>query len=143
MRARYKGPSGTGIIEVADDATVQTVFNELTAKTGIAAFTLKYGPPMAMKTLDSSRQAEIARTLGLHGETLTIVPEEQRELSPVPVVQSQEKPRGRQPRTQSNENPEDINVPWPEREGTLCELMFSSNLWSPAVLNRDSASSHA
>lgn len=128
MRARYKGPSGTGILEVADDATVGDVFEELRAKTGIAAFTLKYGPPMAMKTLNLSQKADIARSLGLHGETLTIVPDERRVPSPVPAPSSTSSmpaakhSREQQPRTQSNENPEEVNVPWPEREGTLCEF---------------------
>lgn len=128
MRARYKGPSGTGILEVADDATVQDLFEEVKAKTGIVAFTLKYGPPMAMKTLDTSRGAEIARSVGLHGETLTIVPDEQRVPSPVtlpppsPSPPSASSTSERRPRTQSNENPEDVNVPWPEREGTLREF---------------------
>lgn len=142
MRARYKGPSGTGILEVADDATVQRVFDELKAMTGIGAFTLKYGPPMAMKTLDASQGAEVARSLGLHGETLTIVPDEQRPLSPVdppsdvPPESIQEPRRGRQPRTQSNENPEDINVPWPEREGTLRELSLMPIYNSLLIANK-------
>lgn len=119
MRARYKGPAGTGVIEIGDDATVKALFDDLRSKTGIGSFTLKYGPPMAMKTLDLGQANEIARSLGLHGETLTIVPEEARPVSPQNSSTSQNRPP--QPTPKSNDGPEEANVPWPEREGTLCE----------------------
>lgn len=111
MRARYKGPAGTGIIEMLDSATVQDVLDELRARTGIVSFTIKYGPPMAMKTLDLGQVSETARSIGLHGETLTIVPEEA-PLAPDTTTQAASQP---------SESPEDINVPWPGREGTLCK----------------------
>lgn len=122
MRARYKGPAGTGILEISDDATVQAIFDELRVKSGITSFSIKYGPPMAMKTLERSQNDQNARSLGLHGETLTIVPEE---TPPAPEVPAQTA-GAQQPATTSraarkNESPEDVNVPWPEREGTLCE----------------------
>lgn len=111
MRARYKGPAGTGIIEMPDSATVQDILDELRARTGIVSFTIKYGPPMAMKTLDLGQAGETARSIGLHGETLTIVPEE---APPAPDTTTQAA-------SQPSEGPEDINVPWPGREGTLCK----------------------
>lgn len=119
MRARYKGPAGTGIIEIGDNATVKALFDDLRSKTGIGSFTLKYGPPMAMKTLDLGRANEIARLLGLHGETLTIVPDEARPVSPQTSSTSQNRPP--LPTPKSNDGAEEANVPWPEREGTLCE----------------------
>jgi ubiquitin thioesterase OTU1 len=122
MRARYKGPAGTGILEMSDDATVQAVFDELRAKSGIASFSIKYGPPMAMKTLEPSQGDQNARSLGLHGETLTIVPEETPPAPEVPAQTAAAQQRTTTSRTaKKNESPEDVNVPWPEREGTLCE----------------------
>lgn len=118
MRARYKAPDGTGTIEVPDSATVQDVLDELRARTGIASFTVKYGPPMAMKTLDLGQVSEVARSVGLHGETLTIVPEE---APAAPAPTSHPSKAGSRPGGQSSESPEDINVPWPAREGTLCK----------------------
>ncbi|KAH7122848.1 hypothetical protein EDB81DRAFT_221171 [Dactylonectria macrodidyma] len=116
MRARYKGPAGTGIIEAPDSATVQDIVEELRARTGIDRFIIKYGPPMAMRTLDLGQGGEIARSIGLHGETLTIVPEE---APPVPVAA--------QARTQPSEKPDDTNVPWPGREGTLLLRVMPSD----------------
>ncbi|KAK7426332.1 ubiquitin-specific protease otu1 [Neonectria magnoliae] len=124
MRARYKAPDGTGIIDVPDSATVQDVLDELRAQTCIPSFTVKYGPPMAMKTLDPSQVNEVARSVGLHGETLTIVPEEA-PVAPAPATQAFK--AGSRPGGQSSEGPEDINVPWPAREGTLLLRVMPSD----------------
>ena len=122
MRARYKGPAGTGILELPDDATVQAVFDEIKTKTGIASFGVKYGPPMAMKSLDASQSEQIARSLGLHGETLTIVPDESLSTSvESPQTGTIQRQAAASKTAKENESPEDINVPWPEREGTLCK----------------------
>lgn len=121
MRARYKGPAGTGILEIPDDATVKVLFDELRAKTGITTFGIKYGPPMAMKTLEASKSDQFARSLGLHGETLTIVPEDVP--PPAPPAPLQTGTAQHQAMTSRaaklNESPEDVNVPWPEQGGTL------------------------
>ncbi|KAF4983825.1 hypothetical protein FZEAL_862 [Fusarium zealandicum] len=128
MRARFKGPAGTGILEMPDDATVQTVFDELRAKTGIASFNIKYGPPMAMKTLEPGQGDQIARSLGLHGETLTIVPED---TPPAPAAPAQTVAAQHQAvpsrAARKNESPEDVNVPWTEREGTLLLRVMPSD----------------
>ncbi|KAJ4247725.1 ubiquitin-specific protease otu1 [Fusarium torreyae] len=120
MRARFKGPAGTGILEIPDDATVQTLLDELRTKTGITSFSIKYGLPMAMKTLEASQNDQIARSLGLHGETLTIVPED---VPPPPAEPAQtgtvQHQAMKSKAVKQNESPEDVNVPWPEREGTL------------------------
>ncbi|KAH7322982.1 OTU-like cysteine protease [Stachybotrys elegans] len=133
MRARYKSPAGTGILDLPDDATVQAVFDELSSKTGISKFTLKYGPPMAMKSLDLTQKDSLARALGLHGESLTVVPEEPRPIEhDVPqAAKSMQHPPGGvgQPRpdTHQEEGPEDICVPWPKREGTLLLRVMPSD----------------
>ncbi|RFN43977.1 hypothetical protein FIE12Z_11787 [Fusarium flagelliforme] len=126
MRARYKGPAGTGILELPDDATVQAIFDEIKTKTGFAKFGVKYGPPMAMKSLDASQNDQIARSLGLHGETLTIVPDESLSTSvESPQTATVQHQATASKAVKKNESPEDVNVPWPEREGAL--LMPSDN----------------
>lgn len=120
MKARYKSPSGTGVIELPDDATVSILLDELRSKSGIDNFSIKYGPPMDMRTLGPSQFQENARSLGLHGETLTIVPDESRPLTP-PISQEQPRDTGRHTTTSQDEGPEDITIPWPQREGTLCK----------------------
>ncbi|KAM4062248.1 OTU-like cysteine protease [Hirsutella rhossiliensis] len=124
MRARFRGPSGTGLLDVADDATVEVVFDEIRAKAGIDRFTIKYGPPMAMKTLNRSHNDQLARSLGLNGETLTIVPDEPRGLSSTRstpggtgAISQGDAQTLRRPRP--DEIPDDITMPWPERDGTL------------------------
>jgi ubiquitin thioesterase OTU1 len=122
MRARYKSPSGTGTIDAPDSLTVGQLLDELRTRTGIKDFTVKFGPPMAMKTLDTSLATEPARSLGIHGETLTIVPEEPRSVSTVHQgTEKQHRTPGKQMRHGEEEKPEDIHVPWPERDGILCE----------------------
>lgn len=126
MRARYKGPSGTGIVDLGDDATVKDVLNELKSKTGIQSFSIKYGPPMAMKTIDASDHHSSARSVGLHGETLTIVPNEARSVTPPKPNPSIDHGKASQSnaaqhmQNASDNKPEDMSVPWAKREGTLC-----------------------
>lgn len=134
MRARYKGPAGTGIIEIADDATVQTLLDEIRARTGIVGFTIKYGPPMAMKTLDTSQGDRIARSVGLHGENLTIVPDEARPVSPTNMRDKTSEQSQSQPTHKPSDSPEEVNIPWPEREGTLRKA-FSILLTTPTQLS--------
>ncbi|KAM0490673.1 hypothetical protein ACHAP8_011291 [Fusarium lateritium] len=123
MRARFKGPAGTGILELPDDATVEALFDEIRTKTGINKFSVRYGLPMAMKSLEATQGDQIARCLGLHGETLTIVPEES---SSDPVEAVQNRPIASIP-LKKNEGPEDANVPWPQREGTLLLRVMPSD----------------
>ncbi len=113
MRARYKWPDGTGIITLGDDATLGDVVKELTSKTLLTNFGIKFGPPTAMKALDMSRTDQSAKKLGLHGETLTIVPNE---AQPSPST-SEDLP---EPHGGQKARPQDVNVPWGVRDGTLC-----------------------
>ncbi|UNI17313.1 ubiquitin-specific protease otu1 [Purpureocillium takamizusanense] len=131
MRTRFKTASGTGIIEIDDDATVDALFDEIKARTGINRFVVKYGPPMAMKTLDLSHAHEAASSLGLHGETLTVVTDESNSTDPEGTIKASMSPREKfesRPFPTDNEPAEDIVVPWPEREGTLLlRIMPSDN----------------
>jgi ubiquitin thioesterase OTU1 len=135
MKARYKGPAGTGIIELTDSATVGDLLSELRTLTGIASFTIKYGPPMAMKNLDLGLIGETARSAGLHGETLTIVPAEE---PPTPVKTEAAKSSANR---SSDNDPGDINVPWREREGTLRKSHDTNN--STENLIKNSSACHA
>lgn len=132
MKARFKGPSGTGVVDLGDDATVKNVLDEISSKTGIGEFSVKYGPPMAMKTISSSDHKTLARSLGLHGETLTIVPEEARPISPLRPAssvnqdQTAQSNASQQIQDVSSNTPEDISVPWPQREGTLRKCTVSA-----------------
>lgn len=125
MKARFKGPSGTGVIELEDNASVDALCKRLIDQTGIQEFSIKYGPPMAMRNLDMA-SSESVKSLGLHGETLTIVPEESSSgtatAAPARHTGSRlEQSTGQQRQAKSQQDPEDIVVPWPEREGTLRE----------------------
>lgn len=129
MRARYKGPSGTGVLQLPDDATIQDVLDEIRTKSGISRFVLKYGPPMAMKTINPSDYKLAAASIGLHGETLTVVPDEASpDMPPTSSATASNTPqsnpnRSQTPAAESSGRPEDINAPWPEREGTLCRCL--------------------
>ncbi|KAF4121588.1 hypothetical protein GMORB2_1996 [Geosmithia morbida] len=122
MKARFKGPSGTGVIELDDTAGVENLCKELRERTGIQEFSIKYGPPMAMRTLDTADKFQSVKSLGLHGETLTIVPNESNSSPTTSTQKAEPHPRyisRNQRQAESKQGPEEITVPWPEREGTL------------------------
>lgn len=121
MRSRYKSPLGTGILEIDDSATIQMVFEALQAKTRIENFAIKYGPPTNMQSINLEHGGLIAKDLGLHGETLTIVPIELK----ADLATSGHAPSFRSRETSwntpaANTSSGDVIVPWPEREGSLC-----------------------
>ena len=61
MRTKYKGPGGGGVLELADDATVGQLLEEIATKTGYRAFDVKLGwPPV---TLDATRKDVPAKSL--------------------------------------------------------------------------------
>ncbi|KAM0277533.1 hypothetical protein ACHAQH_005732 [Verticillium albo-atrum] len=120
MRARYKGPSGTGVLSLDDGASVGQLFDEIRAKTSIADFTLKYGWPL--KLLENDQKDSIAKELGLNGETFTIVPAETAHPAPAaPAAPSSSRnviPALDIPQSPT-QGPESVSVAWAEREGTL------------------------
>ncbi|KAF4512150.1 hypothetical protein G6O67_001326 [Ophiocordyceps sinensis] len=122
MRARFKGPLGTGLLDVDDNSTVEVIFDEIKAKVGIDHFAIKYGPPMAMKTLNRSHRHQLAKSLGLNGETLTIVPNEPRSLPSACSPGGQNISRSR-----PHESPDNMTVPWLERDGTLVLRVMPSD----------------
>lgn len=118
MKARYKWPGGTGIITLSDDASLEEVVAELKTKTLMQTFGIRYGPPIAMKAVDMTDLSKSAKLLGLHGETLTIVPNEADLLSTAESAKNLHAERSRPRKPESSE----VNVPWPKRDGTLCKI---------------------
>ncbi|KAH6668674.1 OTU-like cysteine protease [Plectosphaerella plurivora] len=126
MRARYKGPAGTGVLSLEDDATVGQLFDLIKDQSGISSFTLKYGWPL--KTLDLGQKGEIAKSLGLNGETFTIVPDESSLPPPAPAPALAASSSSAPPAASSSmwgdpspptRGPESVSLPWPQRNGTL------------------------
>ena len=133
MRSRYKAPGGTGVLDLADEATVEQLLAEIESKTGHSDFVVKYGWPP--KVLDTSQKDVVAKSLGLHGETLTIVPNDAaaRESEatpssnpddPAPPASTAALPlkarSSRQAQSRSMaESAAEVTVPWPAKEGTL------------------------
>lgn len=133
MRARYKWSGGTGLVALGDDASLRDVVEELKKKTLLSDFDIKFGPPAAMKTVDMMEMDQPAKLLGLHGETLTIVPNDVR---PLPIaVHSGVGSCPLQRLGRQNAEPQDVNVPWGERDGTLCKSMLPVVLSTP--INRE------
>ncbi|EQB57920.1 OTU-like cysteine protease [Colletotrichum gloeosporioides Cg-14] len=122
MRARYRGPEGSGVVSLGDDATVGQLFDEIKKSTGIADFALKYGYPLQTLTLE---QKDVnAKDLGLNGQSFTIEPAQPRVITPPPPVTRPSEgraPLSKEPRLDSSGDPtpSDISIPWPERESTL------------------------
>jgi hypothetical protein len=102
MRIRYRAPAGPGTLTLPDSTTVADVYAQVAAETGLKGFALRYGWPT--QALDASLGTSPAADFGLNGETLTVVPEEAAANAPL---------------LPSTRAPEDITIPWPEREGTL------------------------
>ncbi|KAF6819659.1 ubiquitin thioesterase otu1 [Colletotrichum plurivorum] len=126
MRARYKGPGGTGVVSLEDDATVGRLFDEIKIQTGIADFTLKFGWPL--QTLSLEQKDANAKDLGLNGQSFTIEPAQSSAPAPpasvpppaikAPVASVPFSNRSR-PGAVADPSPSDISIPWPERESTL------------------------
>ncbi|KJZ75644.1 hypothetical protein HIM_04801 [Hirsutella minnesotensis 3608] len=124
MRIRYKGPLGAGQIELAEDATVEAIFGEIGKRLNINDFSIKYGLPMAMRTLEFDQKDRLATSLSLHKETLTIVPQVGGDLTS--LSQNVGKEAATEHMARSRQGPDDVNVPWPEREGTLRNCLFTA-----------------
>ncbi|EJP63257.1 OTU-like cysteine protease [Beauveria bassiana ARSEF 2860] len=126
MKVRYKWPGGTGIITLGDDATLADVVQELASKTSLSNFGIKFGQPTAMKTLDMSDLDQLAKKLGLHGETLTIVPHDARSS---PTKQFAGETGILEPEIHRRQTlmPQDVHVPWEVRDGTLLLRVMPSD----------------
>jgi len=104
MRIRLRGPAGSTSITLAETATWGDLKREISAKTSILAFELKYGYPP--KTLDDS-QLEDHTSLSeigvkFDGEQLIVVP---RDGPPTPVLNPVEPASNSVPKTSSSPLP--------------------------------------
>jgi hypothetical protein len=131
MRIRYRAPAGPGTLTLPDSTTVADVYAQVAAETGLKGFALRYGWPT--QALDASLGTSPAADFGLNGETLTVVPEEAapapapapasaRDAAAVAAPTRNPAPApaaANAPLLPSTRAPEDITIPWPEREGTL------------------------
>ncbi|KAI0458990.1 hypothetical protein F5B21DRAFT_458540 [Xylaria acuta] len=80
MRIRFRGPSGGGFLELAEDATVADLLVALRTETGSGAIDVKFGWPL--QTLAADQAGLKVRELGLQRENLTVVPVENAEQPP-------------------------------------------------------------
>jgi ubiquitin thioesterase OTU1 len=74
MRARLRAPGGASTITLADDATVQDLLSEITSKTSLTSFDIKYGyPPKPLLLDDKEKSLSLSKLyVKLDGEQLTI-----------------------------------------------------------------------
>lgn len=91
MRIRFRGPSGGGLLELADNATVAQLLSALRAETGSPAIAVKFGWPL--QTLAADQGDLRVSELGIQRESLTVVPlesaEQQQPPSPASFVAPQ------------------------------------------------------
>ena len=82
MRARLRGPGGASTIFLAEDATVGDLISQITEKTLISSFDIKYGYPPRPLVLEECGNSTLLTQLDvrLDGEQLTISPKDE----PVP-----------------------------------------------------------
>ncbi|KAI0206025.1 hypothetical protein F4808DRAFT_189205 [Astrocystis sublimbata] len=72
MRIRFRGSTGGGTVELAEDATIADLLDVLGAETGAGAVEVKFGWPLQTLTADQAGLG--VRELGLQRENLTVVP---------------------------------------------------------------------
>jgi ubiquitin thioesterase OTU1 len=74
MRTRIRGPGGASTITLQDDATVGDLIAQITEKTSLPSFDIKYGYPPKPLLLEESEDSLPLRELEvkLDGEQLTI-----------------------------------------------------------------------
>ncbi|KAJ5358093.1 Ovarian tumor otubain [Penicillium brevicompactum] len=78
MRIRVRGPSGQSTITLEDSATIQELQTQITEKTDLATFDVKFGYPLKPLELDSypPGQKIIETGINLNGETLIVAQKE-------------------------------------------------------------------
>ncbi len=74
MHTRLRGPGGASTITLADDATVGDLIAQITEKTSITSFDIKYGyPPKPLFVEQSEKSLPLSKLdVRLDGEQLTI-----------------------------------------------------------------------
>ncbi|RDW73894.1 hypothetical protein BP5796_07336 [Coleophoma crateriformis] len=129
MRVRIRGPGGSSIIVLGAEARVEDLLLQITEKTGVSKFDVKYGYPPKPLVLDQKSLMLSELDIKLDGEQLTIgskdepdpAREEASKTQPGSVSSPSKKPNASGPialkkRAMESEVPE---IPMPERSATL------------------------
>jgi len=74
MRIRLRGPSGAATATLGEDATVGDLISQITEKTSVTSFDVKYGYPPKPLDLDQKSVLLTELDVRLDGEQLTISP---------------------------------------------------------------------
>ncbi|KAJ8063773.1 hypothetical protein OCU04_007634 [Sclerotinia nivalis] len=80
MRMRIRGPEGTSTISLPDNAKISDLLSEITSKTSLTNFDIKYGyPPKPLLLSQSEPSLPLSKLdITLNGEQLTISSREER-----------------------------------------------------------------
>jgi ubiquitin thioesterase OTU1 len=97
MRARLRAPGGASTITLPDDATVRDLVAQITEKTSLSSFDVKYGYPPQPLLLEQYESSQALSKLGikLDGEQLTISARDPpQEPTPAPAQKDVQNPAG-------------------------------------------------
>ncbi|KAL2816337.1 hypothetical protein BJX63DRAFT_145250 [Aspergillus granulosus] len=123
IKIRIRGPSGQSTASLGENATVKDLRIQITEKTGLSAYDVKYGYPVQPLLLEQFDEHQKLIELGvkLNGESLIITAKE----TPPVTRHEAPAPTGRPPSpklslARSNKSPDDPpEVPSPEHNGTF------------------------
>jgi len=91
MRVRLRAPAGALTLTLADDATVSDLLSQITEKTSLSSFDIKYGYPPKPLLIEAHQKSQLLKELDvkLDGEQLTISAkdEPQEAITPKPYQQ--------------------------------------------------------
>ncbi|KAL3458496.1 OTU-domain-containing protein [Aspergillus heterothallicus] len=120
MGIRIRGPAGQTTASLDESATVKDLRTQITAKTGLPAYDVRYGYPVTPLPLEEFDELQKLNEIGinLNGESLTITA---RETSPVTENETLTPLSPKLSLTRSNKKSSDDppEVPSPEHNGTF------------------------
>jgi len=140
MRVRLRAPGGASTITLPEDATVSDLLSQITEKTSLNSFDIKYGYPPKPLPIDASQNSQLLKQLDvkLDGEQLTISAKDEPQVAaplpkssqPVETPVNERKSAGSskkelialKKKELEGEVPE---VPFPERGATVGKLQVS------------------
>ena len=78
MRVRLKSPGGTATLTLPEDATIGNLINQISEKSAVAHFDVKYGYPPKPLLLPEDQRSNLLASLNvkLNNETLIVSPKE-------------------------------------------------------------------
>lgn len=92
MRTRLRGPGGASTLTLADDATVGDLISQITEKTSVTNFDVKYGYPPKPLLLEQYQKSQALSKLDvkLDGEQLIISPKDDSSAKPASLPRTTE-----------------------------------------------------